>query len=180
MRATRSRIVFPFLAASILFGIGPAHADVPPPDADEARQTERYVIQPGGESLFGEMLGRGESLPGNCTLSDGKIERTLVLATYTCGDAQVVLELRHPDDAAPSALRTKRFALATNSGTPPAGLVEAVAEKIRARESGFEWTEVNRRDTFVVAWAPLAAGALAVILVLWALRRRAAKRARSS
>ncbi len=155
-------------------------ADPPPPPVDAARQNERYVIEAGAESLLAEMLGRGETLPGGCTLTDGKIERTTVLATYSCGDRQVVLQLLHPALAPSRAVRTGRFAIATTSGPPPAGLVEAVAERIRAREAAFEWTDVGGARTPTRRWPVLlGGGALAAILALWALRRRASRRTRS-
>lgn len=154
---------------------------------DEARQNERYVIPPGTESLFGDMLGKGETLPGGCTLSDGKIERTSVLATYTCGDKEVVLQVLHPASAPPGGLRTERFAVSVQSGAPPSGMVEAVADRIRAREAAFAWTEVgDARAQSESAGArtrrllALAGVGVAAILVLWALRRRARRRTRNS
>lgn len=171
------RIVVPLLAAIIIFGIVPARAEDPPPPVDAARQSERYAIQPGSEALFGDMLGKGETLPGGCTLTDGKIERTSVLATYTCGDKQVALLLLHPSSAASAKISTERFAVEVQSGTPPAGLVEAVADRIRTREAGFAWNEVGGDAGTLgeiggtsTRWLALAGG---VVLVLFALRRRA-------
>ena len=144
---------------------------------DAARQTERYVIQPGAEPLFADMLGSGQTLPGGCTLSDGQIERTSVLATYTCGGGQVVLQLLHPEIAPPGGVRTQRFAVTMKSGGPPAGLVEAVAERIRAREAAFEWKSLGRGGARTMRRAvPVAAGAAVTSLVFWALRRLAARR----
>ena len=179
------RIVVALVAALTVFGIAPAQAEDPPPAVDAARQNERFAIAPGTESLFGDLLGKGETLAGACKLSDGQIQRTSVLATYTCGDeAKVVLELLHPTSAPAGAARTDRFAIGVKSGTPPAGLVEAVADKIRAREAGFQWVEVGGDRGPLVEGAAakrrklLYAGvAVAAIVVLWILRRRAARRA---
>ncbi len=180
MRMTCSRILVPLLMAMMISGIAPAKAESPPAEADEARQHERYVIQPGTESLFGDMLGQGETLAGGCTLSDGKIDRTSVLATYTCGGTPIALRLGHPASAPPQAVRTQRFAVTVESGSPPAGLVDAVAGRIRARETAFEWTEVGNGSTAPRRWPrAVAAGAVVAMLALWALRRRGAKRTRS-
>lgn len=177
------RIVVPLLVAMIGFGIAYANAKDPPPEVDAARQNERYAIKPGTESLLGDMLGRGESLAGNCTLSDGKIARTSVLATYTCGEAHVVLQLVHPASAPSGGVRTERFAISVQSGTPPEGFVEAVAAKIRAREAGFEWLEVGEANASGERAAAqrrsvltLAAGAVAATVAVWMLRRRARSR----
>ena len=155
-------------------------ADPPPPPVDAARQNERYVIEAGAESLLAEMLGRGETLPGGCTLTDGKIERTTVLATYSCGDGKSSCSCSTPRSRLPAPFAPARFAIATTSGPPPAGLVEAVAERIRAREAAFEWTDVGGARTPTRRWPVLlGGGALAAILALWALRRRASRRTRS-
>lgn len=183
VRNPSRRLLVPLLAAMLGFGIGPASADDQPTPApvDAARLNERYAIAPGTESLFAEMLGKGETLPGGCTLTDGKIQRTSVLATYTCGDAQVVLALLHPASAAPGGVHTDRFAVSVQSGTPPKGLVEAVGDRVRAREAAFQWVEVG--DTRVAGETArtrtserllMGAGAVVLAIVLfWALRRRA-------
>jgi len=177
------RIVVALIAALTVFGIAPAKAEDPPPAVDAARQNERFAIAPGTEALFGDLLGKGETLPGGCTLSDGEIQRTSVLATYTCGEAKVVLELLHPTSAPSGGARTERFAIGVKSGTPPSGLVEAVADRIRAREAGFQWVEVGGGRGPIAEGAAahrrkllFAGAAVAAIVVLWVLRRRAARR----
>ena len=146
---------------------------------DAARLNERYVIEPGAEPLFADMLGSRQTLPGGCTLGDGQIERTSVLVTYACGGGQVVLQLVHPESARPGDVRTRRFAITVKSGTPPDGLVSAIAERIRAREAAFEWKRLGG-GAQRMRWAvPVAAGAAAAILVFWALRRLAGRRRRS-
>jgi hypothetical protein len=163
--------------ATIGFGIAHARAESPPPDVDAARASERYVIAPGTETLLGEMLGKGEALPGGCKLTDGKIERTAVLGTYTCGDAEVVLQMLHPEQAPPGGVRTERFAVGAKSGTPPAGLVEAIADRIRAREATFNWTDVGgdgaQKASGANRWLLASIIAAAALLAFRVLRRRA-------
>ena len=162
-------------------GIVRAQPDGAPKPAAAAPQSEPYVIQPGAESLFADMLGGRQPLPGGCTLSDGKIQPTAVVATYSCGGAQVVLQLLHPDSAQPGGVRTLRFAVTVTAGAPPAGLVDAVADRIRAREAAFEWKRIEAGGAHTVPeghpmrWAVLIAVAAAVAIVSWALRRRTAR-----
>jgi hypothetical protein len=164
----------PFLTAIIVLGIAHANAEDPPPAADAAWQDERYVIQPGAEDLFADMLGRGETLPGGCKLTDGKIERSSVLATYTCSDAEIALELDHPESPHAGAVRTQRFAVVVKSGAPPGALVDGLASRIRAHEAAFEWTDLGPRGGQGKRWwlAAVAAGVAAAILSLWVVRRR--------
>lgn len=173
----RSRIAVPLLAATFVLGIARANAEDPPADVDTARASERHAIEPGGEALIGTMLGKEQDLPGGCKLTDGKIERTAVLATYGCAGTDVVLQLRHPDDASAGSVRTERFAVDVKSGTPPAGLVEAVAAKIRAGEAGFHWTDVgNGRAAHangITRWLVVLALGVAAFLVYRLRRRRA-------
>ena len=115
----------------------------PPPTVPAAAPGDEAVIPPGMESLIGDILGRGQQLPGGCTLSDGQIDRTAVRATYACQDGQVALELVHPTAAPAGGLRTQQFALAVKSGTAPPGFVDAVAERIRAREGEFGWKIIS-------------------------------------
>jgi hypothetical protein len=126
------------------------------------------------------MLGRDQALPGGCTFSSGQIQRTSVLATYTCAGGQVVLQLLHPEDAERGGTRTQRFAITGRSGTPPAGFVDAMADRIRAREAAFKWTDLGERDGQQMprpASPVLVASGVAVsALLFWALRRRAARR----
>ncbi len=152
-----------------------------PVDVDAAREGERYVIAPGAEVLLSEMLGRGQALPGGCTFTNGRIERSLVDATYTCGTEQVGLQLLHPEAAPPGSVRTKTFAIAV-SGTPPGEIVEAITERVRAREAEFEWTFVGGPDTQTSRWRVAAIATVAVLTVaalyLLAARKRRTRRGR--
>ena len=164
MTPVGSRIVVPVLAAMALIGIARAQPGGAPTPVDATRQNEHYAIPPGAEPLFSAMLGSGQTLPGGCTLSSGQIEYTSVRATYTCGGGQVVLELVHPDVARPGGVRTQRFAVTVKSGTPPDGLVETIAERIRARETGFEWQRVGDSAPQKRRWGvPVAAGGVATL-----------------
>jgi hypothetical protein len=169
----------------VIVRIACAEAGDAPMPADEDRQNEQFVILPGAEPLFSDMLGGGQAFPGGCTFDNGQIEHTSVLATYTCGGEHVVLQLRHPEIAPPGGVRTQRFAITVKSGAPPAELVEAVADRVRAREAAFEWTAVpgferrrlGARGTQTMRWAvPVAAGAALALLAFRVLRRLAAGR----
>ena len=85
------------------------------------------------------MLGTGETLPGDCKLAGGSIERTSVVARYDCsGGRTVAVELRHPSDAPQAATRTERFAIVAR-GPAPAGFVDAIARRVAAAEAHFRW-----------------------------------------
>ena len=167
MRTTCPRIGVPLLTAILVFGIARARAEDP----------GRYVIQPGAETQFATMLGRGEALPGSCTLSDGKINGTSALATYKCSDGEVVLELLHPSRTPSGGISTDRFGITVKSGRSPAGFVEAIADKVRAHEAAFQWADMGDRIAPTTRrWPILPAVVVAGILVLWALFRRGTKR----
>lgn len=156
-----------------------AQTDDAPVPVDAAREGERYVIAPGAEAVLSEMLGHGQDLPGGCTFTNGQIDRTFVVATYTCGAEQVRLQFLHPEAAPPGSLRTQAFAIAV-SGTPPSELVEAIAGRVRAREAEFAWTYVGGPDTRASRWKVAAIATLAVLTVaalyLLAARKRRTRR----
>lgn len=104
-------------------------------------------ISPGHEALLAEMLGRGATLPGDCALTAGQVERAVVRGTYTCLGGDVVFELRHPSAASAGAARTARFAIVLLSGSPPPGLVDVLESRIRSREAAFEWTWPSRQSS---------------------------------
>ena len=97
-------------------------------------------IPPGQEELLAEMLGRGATLPDECTLAGGHAEYTNIKAAYKCPAGEVVFELAHASRAnAPTAMQTENFAIAVFSGSPPEGLADVVASLVRAHENAFEW-----------------------------------------
>jgi hypothetical protein len=100
------------------------------------------VIPSGHDALLAEMLGRGAPLPGTCSFVSGAVQRTIIRTVYHCPSGEVVFELSHPEAAPPAALRTARFAIALRHGSPPGDLIEALAARIRSRESAFEWSRM--------------------------------------
>ena len=99
----------------------------------------------------------------------------------------MVFELSHPSKAPAGATKTARFAIALVSGSPPAGMVDALAAHIRAHETAFVWKilETPRQGlsaSSIGESAPVllaAAGILGLAVLGWALwRRRLARRAR--
>jgi hypothetical protein len=112
--------------------------------AGEAR-AGRWIIEPGQEAVLLAMLGGSEDLAGGCRLEGASVERTIVVARYTCAGSAARMELRHPSDAPPAAPRTEAFALVVPAGEPiPTALVEALGARIRAREGAFRWTAEGR------------------------------------
>jgi len=130
------------------------------------------VIPPGREDMLAEMLGRGATLPGNCTFTGGQIDRTSVKASYTCPGGAVVFELRHPSLTQSGAVETEKFAVILQSGSPPSGFAEELGARIRSREGPFEWKWLGVSPTrfsrlgVIIAAAVIGAGAL------WLLLRR--------
>jgi MYXO-CTERM domain-containing protein len=139
------------------------------------------VIPPGQEELLANMLGRGAALPGECQFASGQVSGPVVIATYTCSGAQVVFELRHPSRAAAAPMQTEKFSVALQSGSPPAGLAEALLERIRSREDDFTWLSLAPPAEPPSVFPYVAVAALLGLAALgWMLRRRrsAAQRAR--
>jgi hypothetical protein len=136
------------------------------------------VIPPGREELLAQMLGRGETLPGECKFSNGQIEKETVIATYTCSSGAVAVALAHPGKATPGATITQQFAISVKSGTPAGGLVEALASRIRARENEFEWTwlepTVKPRSTRLLVVIAVVAAVVLLIALGWRRRREKA------
>ncbi|HYD49226.1 MAG TPA: hypothetical protein VEB21_12795 [Terriglobales bacterium] len=175
------RLLVGFLALASLAGGGEAAAATPtepPPAATIASSEPEAVIPPGKENLLAEMLGMGVDLPGNCKFSGAQADYILIRSTYRCGNDDIDIELRHPDKVPASTSQTDSFAIVVTSGTAPPALVEALLERIRAREDGFEWSWVGgsaHSFSFVQAAVAVAVLWLAVA-ALWLLfrRRRAA------
>jgi hypothetical protein len=107
-----------------------SRADASPVSAPDVEP----LIRPGQEDLVARMLGRGEALPGSCRLAGGQIAGAVIHATYACGNDKVSLQLVHPSRAPDNARLTKTLALLVVDGSPPAGLVDAVAEHVRRAE----------------------------------------------
>ncbi len=92
------------------------------------------------------MLGGGGPV-GGCRLEGVSVDKAVVVARYTCPSGAAHVELRHPDDAAPSAPRTQKFSLApSDAGRPPPELVDGVLGRLRSGEAGFRWTPAEWTD----------------------------------
>jgi hypothetical protein len=115
-----------------------------------AEPTFTKAIPPGQEGLAVEMLG-GDTLPGKCALDRAAIDRTKVVATYSCDGKPATIELHHPSDpdAAAPALTTLRFAVVVRGAPQP--LVDEIATRIRAREKGWQWISAEAPGLATVA-----------------------------
>lgn len=111
-----------------------------PASAAEVTPKSDLVIAAGQDDLLAAMLGRGETVAGECALANGLAESRAIRATYVCAWDEVVLVLRHADVGTDGAVRTAEFAIEVERGTPPADLVDVLAARIRVREADFVWT----------------------------------------
>jgi hypothetical protein len=142
---------------------------------------DESFVPPGQEELVGGMLGNGITLPGDCKLVSGNLEKTTIRATYACPTGEVVVELAHPAAAPADATRTEKFALRVERGTAPPDLPNALLARIRERESQFQWTVYPARgpEPPAAASVPVLSGAvvlgvlLIAALLLWRRRSRA-------
>lgn len=164
-----------FLALALVGAARPliAQEGSAPPEVSEP--TAAFVIPPGQDQLLSDMLGMGQALPAGCKFTDGKVERSMVIATYECQGATVVVDLRHPSEAPAGAVSTKRFAVSVRSGSAPAGLVDAIVERVRAREGEFEWKETKGPARSPMRWVLAAAVAVLLLAVVWFARRSRAR-----
>jgi hypothetical protein len=148
------------------------HSAIPPTAVDA------FVVPPGQENLLADMLGRGAALPGECQLSNGDINGPVVAGTYTCATGQVIFELRHPDQAPADVPRTDKFAVVLKSGTPPAGLSDALLASIKSHEAQFKWLSLLPPKPPSRGFLGTLLPVLAVAAVIFVLRRlRRARRA---
>jgi hypothetical protein len=164
----------------------PPSASPPPADSSAPLALSEAAIPPGQEALLADMLGKGASLPGGCAWTGASIDRTRVAATYGCSAGKASLELVHPSRAqGAGGARTAKFAVIPKDGPPPAELVEAVAARIREREAGFRWAEVQpppsdadrrRMWTFAAELAAVVAAAVG-LSSLWRRSRRKSEKA---
>jgi hypothetical protein len=181
------------LVASWLLAAGTARADAPagPEGAADsaAAPTARVehpaevgaVIPEGQDQLLGDMLGMGTTLPGGCAFTDGKVDRRTVTASYACSAGTLAIVLHHPNDAPAGAVQTAKFAIAVQSGTVPDGFIDALTARIRAKEPAFQWQIYAPPASTTVGTGPrlwwLAVVAIVVVVLVWAVRRRAGRRA---
>lgn len=172
--AVRATLFWALLFAPALAANEPsASNEAPASDEVVIPVGQEAVIPAGQEELLVEMLGRGVTL-AECKLTSGEVDHAIIKATYACPEGEVVFELRHPDKAPANATRTARFAITLLSGSPPAGLADALTSRIRSRETAFEW-KLLESGPERSSPAPLllaAAGILGLAVLGWALRRR--------
>jgi hypothetical protein len=187
------KIVTPFLGLLLVLlvvnpfgGIGtpaalgqPASADAPSatPVTNPDALGPSIVVPEKQEELLAQMFAKGETLPGDCRFAGGQAQGSQISATYRCAGGEVVFELHHPSDAASAVARTERFGILVGSGSPPPGLVDALAARIRSRESAFEWKIIGSPAQSTSNLGPLAAvGLLGLAALAWVLWRKMSAR----
>ncbi|MEZ4265554.1 MAG: hypothetical protein R3F39_04185 [Myxococcota bacterium] len=107
---------------------------------------QQLVIPPGQERLLGAMVGQGDVELAGCRMRRAAVQKGYVVVEYGCpgSDAAVRLVLYPPTYTGEVAARTEKFALAAAPGTTlPAGLADAVAERIKKGERRWYWLEVQ-------------------------------------
>jgi hypothetical protein len=108
-----------------------------------AARADDHVIAPGQGSFIRDMVGGGDVLPGGCRVDRVTVGRYRIDATYGCADGvRATLWLRHVESTGSADALAGRFALGVR-GEAPAGLVDAVAARVTAREAGFAWREFH-------------------------------------
>jgi hypothetical protein len=128
-------------------------------DPSERHVTRTAVIPPGQEDLFAAMMGDGAALPDGCAFVSGQIEPSTVRGVYKCPGGEAVVELRPPSAAAGTAHHSEKIAIVPVGGVPLASLLAALEQRIRERESGFEWAWVEQMGTVPQDTAPSEAAA---------------------
>jgi hypothetical protein len=103
-------------------------------DADDDGVTYEAVVPPGQDDLMAALLGRAAVLPAECRFDGGGADGSVISARYHCPSGDVAYELTHPDKGDDGAVKTEQFALNLRSGSPPAGLQDALVAQIRYRE----------------------------------------------
>lgn len=86
------------------------------------------------------MLGKGVTLPGECAWDGATVQETRVVSWYLCSGTRIELELRHPSETDAGVAQTSQFAIRPRGPPPPAGLVDAIAQRVREREAAFVWS----------------------------------------
>lgn len=103
------------------------------------------VLPAGQESLFSEMLGGSEPLPGDCRLAGANVTTRQVTGRYQCGGTpgEVVVELHHPATAPPGSTNAGALSVyARTAAAKPLGLFDAVLGRVRARAPAVRWQRI--------------------------------------
>jgi hypothetical protein len=141
----------------------------------QARRPSRPVeVQPvlpaGQESLFREMLGGSEPLPGGCRLAGASVTVRQVTGRYQCAGVPgvVIVELHHPATAPPGSTPAGALSVyARTAEAKPLGLFDLVFGRVQTRASAVRWLHIaaaparpTAADTVrvVEAGTPRAAG----------------------
>lgn len=178
MKARRAHVtaIIRLLGLATLALDGTAASGTPPAATE-------LVIVAGQEAALAVMLGQGRTLPGDCRLAGGRVERAVVIADYACAAGPVSLELRHATAAPAAVARTARFAILPRNGDPPEGLVAALVEVVRSRETTVEWRDVGIATESYPLWRSalrvnvyvfLAAASATLVTIAWVRRRHVA------
>lgn len=143
-----------------------------------AAQANDHVIVEGQEAFIRAMVGGDDVLPGACRVVEVTVARRHVDVAYDCeGGRRVGVWLRYAEDTGNPGLIAGRFALGVQ-GDAPAGLMEALAARVAARDGGVTWREfrtppvADRRGRSPLGW--LLVGATLVMLVVGIRRTRPA------
>ena len=128
-----SRCVCRLLATLLVAGFSAAVV------AEDLPAVESPAIPPGQEELLLDMLGKGATLPDGCVLTDGRIEYTVIEASYKCSSGDVILEIAHVSQVLKNDTETGQFTIAVLEGSPVQSLVDEVSARIVKREAEFEW-----------------------------------------
>lgn len=96
------------------------------------------AIPPGQEEVLLDVFGKGKDFAG-CRLVDGQAVFTEVVATYKCGSAEATVAAVHRDKGGRESVRTERFAITLQGGSPPPAFMNALVSHVRSREGQFEW-----------------------------------------
>ncbi len=143
-----------------------------------AAQANDHVIAQGQEGFIRAMVGGGDVFPGGCRVDEVTVGRRHIDVVYGCeGGRRASVWLRHVEDTGSAGAIAGRFALGAQ-GEAPAGLVDAIAARVSAREPGFTWTEfrtppvADRRGRTPLGW--LLVGATLLMLVVGIKRARPA------
>lgn len=141
-------------------------------------QANDHVIAQGQESFIRAMVGGSDVLPGGCRVDEVTVGRRHIDVAYGCeGGQRVSVWFRHVEDTGNAGAIAGRFALGVQ-GESPAGLVDAIAARVSAREAGFTWTEfrtppvADRRGRTPMNW--LLVGAALLMLAVGVKRARPA------
>lgn len=99
------------------------------------------VIPTGREAFILDMLGpRGVTLAGKCRLAGARIEKSFIHADYECtGTGRNSLDLHPVAFHGEPVATTGQFKLVAASSGVHAGLVRALAKRIREREGDWTW-----------------------------------------